>query len=70
MTGPDVLALENFLVAAHVGSASAKLAAHRTTDYFGPLTVAALIEYQKANGISPAVGYFGPLTRAYVMSHE
>ncbi len=34
------------------------------TDQFGPLTEAALIAYQRAKGITPASGYYGPLTRA------
>jgi len=38
------------------------------TTYFGSLTKAALAKYQAAKGISPAVGYFGPITRAYVAS--
>ena len=33
---------------------------------FGPLTKSALARYQSAEGISPAVGYFGPITRANV----
>ncbi len=36
------------------------------TGYFGAQTKAALAAYQAANGISPAVGYFGPITRAKV----
>ena len=36
------------------------------TGYFGALTKAALARYQAAQGISPAAGYFGPLTRANV----
>ena len=36
------------------------------TNYFGPATRNALIKYQIANNIKPAVGYFGPLTRAMV----
>jgi len=36
------------------------------TDKFGAFTRQALIGYQIANGISPAVGYFGDDTRAYV----
>ncbi len=39
------------------------------TDYFGNLTQAALARFQAANGIYPAVGYFGPITRAYILSH-
>jgi len=34
------------------------------TSKFGALTRAAIIKYQKANKISPAVGFFGPLTSA------
>jgi peptidoglycan hydrolase-like protein with peptidoglycan-binding domain len=34
------------------------------TGYFGILTQAALARFQKANGITPAIGYFGPVTRA------
>ncbi|MFA6459049.1 MAG: LamG-like jellyroll fold domain-containing protein [Candidatus Paceibacterota bacterium] len=36
------------------------------SDYFGPATQAALIKFQIANNISPAIGYFGPKTRAIV----
>lgn len=34
--------------------------------YFGDLTQSALAFYQASVGISPAVGYFGPITRAYL----
>lgn len=34
--------------------------------YFGGLTRAALARYQASTGISPAAGYFGPITRAKV----
>lgn len=34
------------------------------TGYFGALTKAALQKYQKAKGIFPTAGYFGPKTRA------
>ncbi len=36
------------------------------TNYFGPATKLALIKFQKANNISPASGYFGPITRKYI----
>ncbi len=36
------------------------------TTYFGLATRSALIKYQKANNIKPAVGYFGPVTRNVV----
>ena len=34
------------------------------TTYFGPATLAAVIRFQSARGISPTIGYVGPLTRA------
>lgn len=34
------------------------------TAYFGSMTKAALVKWQTANGVSPASGYFGPLSRA------
>jgi peptidoglycan hydrolase-like protein with peptidoglycan-binding domain len=36
------------------------------TTYFGSLTRSALAKFQKANGIAPAVGFFGPITRAKI----
>lgn len=36
--------------------------------YFGNLTRTALAKYQASVGITPAVGYFGPITRAKVNS--
>jgi len=32
--------------------------------YFGALTKAAVVKWQAANGVSPASGYFGPISRA------
>jgi hypothetical protein len=32
--------------------------------YFGPLTKAAVAKWQAANGVSPAAGYWGPISRA------
>ena len=59
-TGADVTALQNFLISkGHAIAAGA-------TGYFGAQTQAALAAYQAANGISPAAGYFGPMTRAKV----
>lgn len=34
------------------------------TGYFGSVTKAAVAAWQAANGVSPAVGYFGPISRA------
>lgn len=57
-SGPDVVALQSHLIA------EGYLDLSTPTDQFGPLTQAALIRYQSAKGISPASGYYGPLTRA------
>ncbi len=38
------------------------------TAYFGPATRLALIQFQKANKITPAVGFLGPITRALIHS--
>lgn len=39
------------------------------TTFFGSLTKNALAKYQASVGISPASGYFGPLTREYINTH-
>ncbi len=69
MSGSDVKALQLLLISVNTGKAAQALAANGVTGYFGALTKAALVEYQKAHGISPASGYFGPLTRAYIVAH-
>ncbi len=63
----EVLNLQKFLNAqgfnvAKKGAGSSG----KETLVFGPATRAALARFQKANGIKPAVGYFGPVTRAFV----
>ncbi|MBL4644548.1 MAG: peptidoglycan-binding protein [Candidatus Pacebacteria bacterium] len=63
--GDDVQELQKFLNAnGFQVSASGAGSPGGETSFFGPATRAALAKYQAANGISPAVGYFGPLTRA------
>lgn len=37
------------------------------TNIFGDATEAALVRFQKARGINPAIGYFGPVTRAEIV---
>ncbi len=53
-----VKALQEFLIS------KGYLAAGLNTSYFGNLTKAAVVAYQTAKGITPNVGYFGPITRA------
>jgi len=38
------------------------------TGYFGVITQNAVIAYQKAHNISPAMGYVGPITRSHLNS--
>ncbi len=64
MTGEDVRALQQYLNAnGFTITVSGAGSAGQETTYFGQGTKAALAKYQAANGISPAAGYFGPLTR-------
>lgn len=67
MTGEDVRELQRYLnnhgfilVDKGIGSLG------NETNYFGSLTQEALIRFQKANNINPALGYFGSLTRAFM----
>ena len=60
--GADVTALQNWLIAKGFTIAAG------ATGYFGGQTKAALAAYQASVGISPAAGYFGPITRAKVNS--
>ncbi|MFA6407414.1 MAG: peptidoglycan-binding protein [Candidatus Paceibacterota bacterium] len=61
-TGADVKALQGVLIS----KGFLKLSAPTTT--FGPMTKAALSAWQAAEGISPAVGYFGAISRAKMNS--
>jgi hypothetical protein len=59
-SGADVTALQKWLISkGHTIAAGA-------TGYFGAQTQAALAAWQAANGVAPASGYFGPITRAKV----
>jgi hypothetical protein len=68
--GNDVKILQQYLNAKGfmVSSAGAGSPGSEST-YFGLKTKAALAKFQKNAGISPAVGFFGPITRAYIISH-
>jgi len=65
--GSEVKALQEFLNSHGytIANSGAGSPGNETTK-FGALTKAALIKYQKAKGITPSVGYFGPKTREAV----
>jgi len=60
--GADVVALQDMLVM----KGNLVIPAGVSKGYFGTLTQSALASYQAANGISPASGYFGPITRGSI----
>lgn len=68
--GADVMNLQKVLnsdsatMVAATGAGSPGL----ETSTFGPLTQSAVIKFQKKYGITPAVGYVGPVTRAKLNS--
>ncbi|HLP43735.1 MAG TPA: fibronectin type III domain-containing protein [Candidatus Nanoarchaeia archaeon] len=68
MYGSDVKKLQEFLVTENTGPASLALGAVERTEYFGVLTQAAVAEFQRAHGITPDEGYFGPKTRTLIHS--
>ncbi len=65
VTGDDVKCLQQYLnsTATKVASSGVGSPGSETT-YFGSLTRAAVAAWQSANGVSPAVGYFGSISRA------
>ena len=67
--GADVRALQEFLISQASGPAAEQLKAHGVTTVFGLLTYHALQEFQENVGITPAKGYFGAKTRAWVNTH-
>lgn len=66
--GNDVSSLQQFLINQASGPEAQKLSGFGATGYFGGVTTKALAEFQKKVGIEPAIGYFGPKTRAYINS--
>lgn len=69
-TGDDVKALQVWLnTHGYVITTSGPGASGSETTTFGMLTKAALAKFQASVGISPAAGFFGPKTRAYLAAH-
>ena len=70
MSGEDVRELQRYLnTHGAVIAGSGVGSPGQESNYFGALTRAALARYQAANAISPAAGYFGPKTRAFVIAN-
>ncbi len=59
-TGPEVTSLQGWLIKKGFAIPAG------ATGYFGAQTASALAAYQASVAISPAAGYFGPITRAKV----
>lgn len=67
--GSEVKALQEYLNAnGYTVATSGPGSPGNETTRFGAATKAALIKFQKAKGITPAAGYFGPKTRAAISS--
>ena len=68
-TGGEVMWVQKFLNShgAQVAVSGAGSAGNETA-YYGAMTKAAVAKWQAANGVSPAAGYWGPVTRAKVAS--
>ncbi|MDO8682508.1 MAG: hypothetical protein Q7N50_03385, partial [Armatimonadota bacterium] len=64
-TGDDVKCMQMFLNSSgyQVAASGAGSSGNEST-YFGSLTKAALAKWQAAMSVSPAAGYFGPISRA------
>ncbi len=69
VSGPQIKLLQTYLnTHGYIVRESGFGSTGNETEYFGNATRAALIKFQKANGITPASGYFGPVTREFVNS--
>ncbi|MDB5238179.1 MAG: hypothetical protein JWM46_449 [Candidatus Kaiserbacteria bacterium] len=64
-SGPDVVALQRFLIAQQ-SSAASDLAEAGATGYFGTITRTALSNYQSMHGLFPATGVYTGTTRAMI----
>lgn len=69
-TGNDVRVLQKYLNAkGYTLALTGPGSLGNETETFGALTRAALVRFQKEHGIVPAVGFFGPITRAFILKN-
>lgn len=69
MVGEDVRALQKILnTSGYPVTLTGAGSAGQESTYFGSKTQVALIRYQRAHSITPAIGYFGAKTRAVINS--
>jgi peptidoglycan hydrolase-like protein with peptidoglycan-binding domain len=68
-TNPKIITLQKFLINTQSGAAALHLKNSGATGYFGPVTKAALIEYQKATNIA-ATGIVDAATYAHIFVPE
>ncbi len=66
--GEDVAALQRFLIMKNSGPSAAELKRTGASGYFGNYTKNALGEFQFNAGIKPYAGYYGAITRKYLLS--
>lgn len=59
VSGSDVTCLQDYLTGTGHFTFSGG-----STGYYGPITTASVAAWQAANGVAPAVGYFGPISQA------
>lgn len=65
VSDPQVKCLQQYLNGAgYTLALSGAGSAGSETNYYGSLTKAAVAKWQAANSVSPAVGYFGPISQA------
>ena len=65
VSDPQVKCLQQYLNGAgYAVSASGAGSVGNETNYYGSRTKAAVAKWQAANNVAPAVGYFGPISRA------
>jgi hypothetical protein len=69
MSGPEALLLQRYLNShGFIVSVTGAGSPGNETSYFGSATRSAVVRFQKASNVTPAVGYFGPKSRAAALA--